>query len=501
MKILNDKVNSKANLLFQLIISFVVGITLCSFFQVVITNASATNSSSVTDSNNTQTGTDEVSNGGTITINVDQHYDDKTPVGEDVTPIKVPMNEIGTDDFINRLKEAGVSSTKLLKPFPGLLPPISQADPNVTSIEFYGSDGKLNYFPQHYADIGSLSTGTDFLFKSVKYNKDINNLKDGQKLGYLLVYYRPIKVSISQTDSGGNSLGKNANFSLDIGKSLDDVNANIDEKIQEVSDQLISEGDISNESELKGSYYIETDQNGNEVKYPITKGTLDKDISTLQNDYSYTKLSPISSESGKSVTKVLLQKLALIGKDNSQPYISTAESHEGKSIEIHLVYQPKKDTIPDKGTKTPESTGSSSGSSVSRNIDGIEDTIATYTKKPDVKVYDYDGSLMTDRKLAPGSNWYTDELMQLNGTKYYRVATDQWVKASDVYLYYRKTSKVRVNSDALAELVTDEGKTITDRALQKSSDWYTDEYKYTNNVKYYRVATNEFVSSNDVTEY
>lgn len=108
---------------------------------------------------------------------------------------------------------------------------------------------------------------------------------------------------------------------------------------------------------------------------------------------------------------------------------------------------------------------------------------------------------MTDRKLASGSNWYTDELMQLNGVKYYRVATNQWVKASDVYLYYRKASKVRVNSDILAKLVTDEGKTVTDRALQESSNWYTDEYTYINDVKYYRVATNEFVSANQVAEY
>jgi len=89
----------------------------------------------------------------------------------------------------------------------------------------------------------------------------------------------------------------------------------------------------------------------------------------------------------------------------------------------------------------------------------------------------------------------------LNGDKYYRVATNQWAKADDVYIYHGHAANVLVNADSIASLVTASGKPVTDRALQANSGWYTDRYIYINNDKYYRVATNEFVSADKVQEY
>ena len=142
-----------------------------------------------------------------------------------------------------------------------------------------------------------------------------------------------------------------------------------------------------------------------------------------------------------------------------------------------------------------------SSSAPSREVEGIEEKIGTYLDAPDVQLYDDSGSELTDRKLTPDSDWSTDESMSLDGVKYYRVATNQWVKASDVYPYYLDSTDVRVNKGNLAKLVTPEGKLVTDRELQADSDWYTDRYIYINNAKYYRVATNEFVSAGDVEEY
>ncbi|KRM17147.1 hypothetical protein FD31_GL000392 [Companilactobacillus nantensis DSM 16982] len=168
----------------------------------------------------------------------------------------------------------------------------------------------------------------------------------------------------------------------------------------------------------------------------------------------------------------------------------TTEDLSGLTYTYYLVYPAK------------ENANSSSGSSsTNREIEGIEERVSTYAEKPEVQLYDDNGSILTDRKLSPNSDWYTDESMQLNKDKYYRVATNQWAKANDVYLYYPSASKVRVNAGTTATLVTDEGETVTDRALQPLSNWYTDKYIYINDVKYYRVATNEFVSANQVAEY
>ncbi|WP_338233168.1 SLAP domain-containing protein [Companilactobacillus muriivasis] len=142
-----------------------------------------------------------------------------------------------------------------------------------------------------------------------------------------------------------------------------------------------------------------------------------------------------------------------------------------------------------------------SSSAPDREVQGIEERVGTFYDKPDVQLYDDSGSELTDRKLVPNSDWFTDESMSLGGVKYYRVATNEWTKAKDVYLYYPDSTDVLVNRGNVATLVTAEGKTVTDRALQANSGWYTDRYIYVNNAKYYRVATNEFVSADDVEEY
>ena len=159
-----------------------------------------------------------------------------------------------------------------------------------------------------------------------------------------------------------------------------------------------------------------------------------------------------------------------------------------------LIYKPEPGDAP-----VIQNNGGSS--EANRTVEGIEGTLGTYNDRPEVQLYDDEGSQLTDRKLAISSDWFTDETMTLNNDKYYRVATNQWAKADDVYIYYNHDSNVLVNTGSVADLVTADGKNVTDRALQANSGWYTDRYIYINNSKYYRVATNEFVSADKVREY
>ncbi|WP_338233167.1 BspA family leucine-rich repeat surface protein [Companilactobacillus muriivasis] len=166
--------------------------------------------------------------------------------------------------------------------------------------------------------------------------------------------------------------------------------------------------------------------------------------------------------------------------------------YEGSKVEFYAVYEPEKNT---------NSGGGSSTTTVDREVKGIEEKIGTHNNNPDVQLYDDNGNIVKDRKLAPSSDWYTDNFMTLKGVKYYRVATDLWAKADDVYIYYPSTANVLVNKGSIARLVTSQGKDVTDRALRGGSGWYTDRYIYINGEKYYRVATNEFVSVDKVQEY
>ncbi|MFD1417658.1 SLAP domain-containing protein [Companilactobacillus keshanensis] len=90
--------------------------------------------------------------------------------------------------------------------------------------------------------------------------------------------------------------------------------------------------------------------------------------------------------------------------------------------------------------------------------------------------------------------------MVLDGVTYYRVSTNAWVKASDVYIYVYNKSKVRVNPDKNTRVIKPTGK-LTDRALESSTDWKTDRYATINNEMYYRVSTEGFVKASEVHEY
>ncbi|WP_125591094.1 SLAP domain-containing protein [Companilactobacillus jidongensis] len=144
--------------------------------------------------------------------------------------------------------------------------------------------------------------------------------------------------------------------------------------------------------------------------------------------------------------------------------------------------------------------GGSSTTEPDREIDNIDQTSATYNDKPKVQIYDSEGNNIEGSFLNPGVNRHNDEKMILNGTTYYRVSTDQWVKASDVYVYVSDNAYVRVYNNNYGEIVNAHGKTLS-RALKSSTDWVSDRTVNINGAKYYRVATNEFVKASSVYEY
>jgi len=84
---------------------------------------------------------------------------------------------------------------------------------------------------------------------------------------------------------------------------------------------------------------------------------------------------------------------------------------------------------------------------------------------------------------------------------YYRVATNEFAKSSDVYVYIAKEPTfVRVYNNNQGNLVDYTGSAI-DRVLEPSSEWKTDRIAIINGQHYYRVATNEFVPVGEVYEY
>lgn len=58
--------------------------------------------------------------------------------------------------------------------------------------------------------------------------------------------------------------------------------------------------------------------------------------------------------------------------------------------------------------------------------------IVTTTNGSYKRLYTLEGKMITNRALGVNSKWYTDQYATVNGEKMYRVATNEWVKASDV---------------------------------------------------------------------
>lgn len=58
--------------------------------------------------------------------------------------------------------------------------------------------------------------------------------------------------------------------------------------------------------------------------------------------------------------------------------------------------------------------------------------IITTTNGSYKRLYTLEGKMITNRALGVNSKWYTDQYATINGEKMYRVATNEWVKASDV---------------------------------------------------------------------
>jgi len=163
-------------------------------------------------------------------------------------------------------------------------------------------------------------------------------------------------------------------------------------------------------------------------------------------------------------------------------------------------------TTKDSVKYTPIKSNSGSSSNTDRvKPEYLKQTVSTFPDKPNVKLYHLNADSMTaddTRALAPNSDWQSDQRVVVKGDTYYRVATNEWVKASQAYIYTAHPIVVETKLNGIKKLASAEGNTVTDRALASDTDWYSDRIAYLNDgtTEYYRVATNEFVKQSDVNE-
>ncbi|WP_125713672.1 SLAP domain-containing protein [Companilactobacillus kedongensis] len=156
-------------------------------------------------------------------------------------------------------------------------------------------------------------------------------------------------------------------------------------------------------------------------------------------------------------------------------------------VSLDLVYKPL------------TTTGGNSSSTGDSNSTILKDQrVATTTTN--VSLYDATGKMVTNRGLDINTAWKSDAEYNLNGVLYYRVSSDEYVKASDVYVYVDNIADIEVKADQKGDLVDYLGGEL-DRKLGASTDWKTDRIALIDGKRYYRVSTDEFVLFDEAFEY
>lgn len=136
---------------------------------------------------------------------------------------------------------------------------------------------------------------------------------------------------------------------------------------------------------------------------------------------------------------------------------------------------------------------------VQKSNQTVDNIVSGYPRNGNIKIYDANGKLNDDVVLSEGSSWIIDKTVTINGAEYYRVATDQYVKASDVYKYTPLQTIAVTNGTNVTPVYNSRGQLIIDRALDVNTPWYTDRSATIKGQKMYRVATDEWIKASDST--
>ncbi|HIY91840.1 SLAP domain-containing protein [Companilactobacillus sp. HBUAS56275] len=104
--------------------------------------------------------------------------------------------------------------------------------------------------------------------------------------------------------------------------------------------------------------------------------------------------------------------------------------------------------------------------------------------------------------LPNGTSWRVDQYKVINGYPYYRVATNEWVKALNFTSDYNGTNNTTTNTNTnVLKTITLRTNSViyngqgqnTGKTLPSNSSWKVSQEKNINGHQYYQVATNEWI--------
>lgn len=108
---------------------------------------------------------------------------------------------------------------------------------------------------------------------------------------------------------------------------------------------------------------------------------------------------------------------------------------------------------------------------------------------------------LTGRLLSNKTAWQTGQWKVIAGVAYYRVSTNEWLKANDVKLsgleMGRKVATINKADGASVYALSGDSMSLTGRTLANRTAWLSSQRISINGTNYYQVSTNEWIISND----
>ena len=270
-------------------------------------------------------------------------------------------------------------------------------------------------------------------------------------------------------------------------------------------------------SEERDNWFIETD-----APYPSTNGYTVNVKNNLDKDLTVEVPEKDRPEYIGSTFKVAVPEVE--GYVATEKYITVTATENGLISDDTVNYEepgieepedPDTEEPGDNNNNNSNNNGNNSGNNNNSNNNNnnsgnegngdneeneVEHKQNLVTVHPDMKyanLYDSKGKLVENRALAGNSNWQSDQLVTIKGNKYYRVASNEYVKAEDSYTYEVFDNAVKTKDTEITYMVKSTGKEVQNRGLGNQSSWKADKKVNINGKVYYRVATNEFVGADD----
>lgn len=122
------------------------------------------------------------------------------------------------------------------------------------------------------------------------------------------------------------------------------------------------------------------------------------------------------------------------------------------------------------------------------------------TRNSFVNLYDREGTMYTNLRLAPGTDWASDIVSIINGSYYLHVSNNGFVRAEDVLPWATFLAGQVIQAKNDNTVIYDDYGQPTDRKVMAGSAWQTDRrsINFGTNVKYYRIGTNAWLLESDL---